>query len=141
MIRNSYSITLLMLLIPTARLLALLKPMWPFLIFSALKLWLPKIIQSTQIESLRYLKLMQKHRVLINLPPLIKLLMAPCLSMFLLILRSNSYISTIISAMSSSLALLPTNWTSSIISLFITGLYAVPPWYCCRKEILLLWWR
>ena len=50
----------------------------------------------------------------------IKQPMVPCLPMLLPTLKSNSCISMGISAMSSSSALSPTGWASSVISLFIT---------------------
>ena len=63
---------------------------------------------------------MRKPKALINLMILIRLPMAPCLPMLLLIRRSSSFISMDIFAMSSSLALSQTGWASSVISLFIT---------------------
>ena len=49
-----------------------------------------------------------------------RLPMAPCLPMLLLIPRLSSFISMGISVMSSSSALSPMGWVSSVISLFIT---------------------
>ena len=65
------------------------------------------------------LRRMRKLMALINLMIPTRLPMAPCLPMPLLLLRSNSYISMGIFAMSSNLALSPMGWALSDISLFI----------------------
>ena len=72
------------------------------------------------IESFSSLRHMRKLRALINPTILIRLPTLPCLPMLLRILKSSSCISMGIFAMSSSSALSPMDWASSVISLFIT---------------------